>query len=61
MSFKVKDLSVSLSGFVDTDPSTCPTMTKTSCVNSLFWQDGASRQHNLSTLQAELRRAMMRS
>lgn len=60
MSFKVKDLSVSLS--VDTDPSTCTSMTKpTGCVAvSIYWRDG-SRQANLADLKAELRRTMMRT
>ena len=64
MSFKVKDLAVSIS--VD-EGSTCTTMTKPTggdtlaCLGSLFWQNGAGRQRNLATLKAQLRNAMTRA
>jgi hypothetical protein len=64
MSFKVKDLSVSLSA---DDASTCTTLTKPTggdtlaCLGSLFWQNGAARQRNLATLKAQLRNAMTRA
>ena len=62
MSFKVKDLSVSLSGLGYDDYSTCTTQTKPSCINSIFWQDGAaSRQRNLVVLRAELRNSLQRA
>lgn len=63
MSFKVKDLSVSLS--VD-DGSTCTTMTKPTggetlaCGSSLFMQNGAAGR-NLATLKTQLRKAMTRA
>lgn len=61
MSFKVKDLSVSLS--IDDGGSTCTTLTKpTGCaVASIFWQDGAARQRNLAALRNQLRNAMTRA
>lgn len=61
MSFKVKDLSVSLS--IDDDGgSTCTTLTKpTGCiVASAFGQDG-TRQGNLAALKTQLRNAMTRA
>jgi hypothetical protein len=60
MSFKIKDLSVSL--FEEDPPTTCTTMTKpTGCVAaSIYWRDG-SRQRNLAVLKTELRTAMTRS
>lgn len=60
MSFKVKDLSVSLSS---DDASTCTTVTKpTGCINaSIFWLDGVARQRNLATLRNQLRNAMSRA
>ena len=61
MSFKVKDLSVSLS--VDDGGSTCTTMTKpTGCINaSIYWLDGVARQRNLAALKTQLRNAMTRA
>ena len=62
MSFKVKDLSVSLS--IDDDGgSTCTTLTKpTGCiVASAFGQDGVARQRNLAVLKTQLRNAMTRA
>lgn len=65
MSFKVKDLSVSIS-FED-GGSTCTTMTKptggetASCLGSLFWQNGGARQRNLAALKTQLRNAMTRA
>jgi hypothetical protein len=61
MSFKVKDLSVRLSGPGYDETSTCTTMTKPDCLSSIFWQDGAARQHNLAALKTQLRRAMARA
>lgn len=65
MSFNVKDLSVSLSGFADTDPSTCTSMTKPTgdtCLGSIFWQEGvAARQRNLAVLKTQMRGAMARA
>lgn len=64
MSFKVKDLSVSLS--VDDGGSTCTTMTKPTggetlaCGGSLFMQNGAAGR-NLATLKTQLRKAMTRA
>jgi hypothetical protein len=61
MSFKVKDLSVSLG--IDDGGSTCTTMTKpTGCVvASVYWQDGAARQRNLAALKTQLRNTMTRA
>jgi hypothetical protein len=61
MSFKVKDLSVSLS--VDDGGSTCTTLTKpTGCaVASIFGQrEGAVRRQDLAALKTQLRDAMAR-
>lgn len=64
MSFKVNDLSVSLS--VD-EGSTCTTLTKPTggetlaCGGSLFLQDGAARRRNLAALKTQLRNAMTRA
>jgi hypothetical protein len=64
MSFKVKDLSVSISL---EDVSTCTTMTKptggetSACLGSMFWQNGGARQRNLAALKAQLRNAMTRA
>lgn len=64
MSFKVKDLSVSISA---EDVSTCTTMTKPTggetapCLGSLFWQNGGARQRNLAALRTQLRSAMTRA
>lgn len=64
MSFKVKDLSVSLSS---DELSTCTTMTKPTggetapCLGSLFWQSGGARQRNLAVLKTQLRNAMARA
>jgi hypothetical protein len=64
MSFKVKDLSVSLS--IDDGGSTCTTLTKptgesAACVGSIFWQNGGARQRNLAALRNQLRNAMTRA
>ena len=61
MSFKVKDLSVSL--LIDDGGSTCTTLTKpTGCiVASVYGQDGAARQRNLAALRNQLRNAMTRA
>jgi hypothetical protein len=65
MSFKVKDLSVSLS--IDDGGSTCTTLTKPTggetgaCIGSLFLQDGAAGRRNLSVLRNQLRNAMTRA
>ena len=62
MSFKVKDLSVSLS--IDEGGSTCTTLTKPTggCINaSIYWLDGVARQRNLAALKAQLRNAMTRA
>jgi hypothetical protein len=58
MSFKVKDLSVSLSS---DDASTCTTLTKpTGCVvASIYGLD--ARQQDLAVLKSQLRKAMTRS
>jgi hypothetical protein len=65
MSFNVKDLSVNLTGFGQTEPSTCTGMTKTSgdtCIGSMFQQGGAAaRQRNLAALKTQLRGAMARA
>jgi hypothetical protein len=64
MSFKVKDLSVSLS--LD-GGSTCTTLTKptggetAACIGSLFLQDGAAGRRNLAVLRSQLRNAMTRA
>ena len=64
MSFKVKDLSVSLSF---DDYSTCTTLTKPTggetiaCEGSMFLQNGASGRRNLTALKTQLRQAMTRA
>ena len=65
MSFKVKDLMVSLSGPVasmGSEIDTCSGVTKpTGCVNaSIFGQAGAASR-NLSVLKGQLRKAMTRA
>ena len=60
MSFKVKDLSISLTS---DGGSTCTTLTKPTgdCLSSLFWQqEGAVRRQNLSVLRTQLRDAITR-
>jgi hypothetical protein len=57
MSFKVKDLSVSLS--VD-GASTCTSLTKPTGGDTLMWQDGAARR-DLATLRNQLRSALSRA
>ncbi|MES1245579.1 MAG: hypothetical protein ABUT39_28495 [Acidobacteriota bacterium] len=61
MSFKVKDLSVSLSS--EDGGSTCTTLTKpTGCINaSAFWLDAVARQRSLAALRTQLRNAMTRA
>ena len=63
MSFKVKDLSVSLSS--EDGGSTCTTLTKpTGCIAgsaSVLWRDGAGGQRNLAALKTQLRNAMTRA
>ena len=58
MSFKVKDLSVSLS---DDGGSTCTTLTKPTgdCIASLYWQQ--DRRRSLAALKAQLRSVMTRA
>lgn len=63
MSFKVKDLMVSLAiGDIVEGGDTCSGVTKpTGCVNaSIFWQAGAATR-NLSVLKGQLRKAMTRA
>jgi hypothetical protein len=63
MSFKVKDLAVGLP-LQNDEASTCTTLTKPTggeCMSSIYWQNGASRQHNLSALRSQLRKAMSRA
>lgn len=57
MSFKVKDLSISLS--VD-GGSTCTTLTKpTGCVaGSIYWEGERVARQNLTILKAQLRNAI---
>lgn len=60
MSFKVKDLMMSLGiGDLVEGGDTCSGVTKpTGCVNaSIFWQSGAASR-NLSVLKGQLRKAM---
>lgn len=60
MSFKVKDLSISLSAG---DGGTCTTLTKPTgdCIASGLWQwEGVARQ-NLTALKAQLRNATTRA
>jgi hypothetical protein len=61
MSFKVKDLSISLSS---EGGSTCTTLTKPTgdCLASTFWhQESAARRQNLTVLKAQLRNATTRA
>jgi hypothetical protein len=64
MSFKVKDLSISIA---EDGGSTCTTLTKptggdtAACLGSIFWQDGAARRRNLAALKTQLRSAMTRA
>ncbi len=65
MSFKVKDLMVSLSGTsasILDGGETCTGVTKpTGCANaSIYWQAGAASR-NLSVLKGQLRKAMTRA
>lgn len=62
MSFKVKDLSISLS--VVDGGSTCTTLTKPTgdCLASTYWQqESAARRQNLTVLRAQLRNATTRA
>lgn len=61
MSFKVKDLSISLSS---EGGSTCTTLTKPTgdCLASTFWQqESAARRQGLAVLKAQLRNATTRA
>lgn len=63
MSFKVKDLMVTLAvDALGDGGDTCSGVTKpTGCVNaSIFWQAGAASR-NLSVLKGQLRKAMTRA
>jgi hypothetical protein len=59
MSFKVKDLSISLES--EDGGSTCTTLTRpTGCINAsaIFWRES---RRNLADLKTQLRKAMSRS
>lgn len=60
MSFKVKDLSISLS---EDGGSTCTTLTRpTGCiVASVYWQRAGAARQDLAALKAQLRNAMTRA
>jgi hypothetical protein len=63
MSFKVKDLMVSVGPLQDEANSTCPFLSRTTggaCVDSLY-DHGQRAKHELSLLKAQLRRAAARA
>lgn len=63
MSFKVKDLMISVGPLQDAEPSTCTYVTRTTgagCIDSIF--DHARRaKHELSLLKVQLRQAVTRA
>lgn len=65
MSFKVKDLMVSLSGPVASagqELDTCSGVTKpTGCVNASIFVQGGAASRNLSVLRGQLRKAITRA
>ncbi len=62
MSFKVKDLAISVSF---EEASTCGTWTRTTsgieCLDSVYFRQGNSVRRNLSVLKAQLRQAVARA
>jgi hypothetical protein len=61
MSFKVKDLAVSLSGPLGNDGTTCTTLTMTGsgCADTSPFL--GAREHRLAVLKVQLRNAMSRA
>ena len=59
MSFKVKDLMINVGPLLDSEPSTCTFVTRTTgagCIDSIF-DHGQRAKHELSLLKAQLRQA----